>query len=190
MLSNFLETANPFALETPPPGFLAELFAYDPLLVVFASIEDGVYRIARRVRHGAGVLTAVRNHPDTEIFVTHRLIPVTSILPTRMAGFDVWSKVIPELASRDTWRYGSNDEWCDRLDATEAAAEAAVDRQIADGLDALSGDAYRLTKSRLGERLSMRPSPKGKAGRFNRPNLKPGGSAIIVPSSFSGWGGE
>lgn len=154
-MRNYLETTNPFSLPKPPQWFLAALWAYDSMLVVFPSLEFGMYQLARRIRH-RNPLQPMASKPDTRIFAQHSLIGERRILPPSVAGAEVWMAVLTELPEYDRYRFPSGDAVADRLDEFDAQEEAATNRQIGDELDARSGDAYRLAKARLGGRVSMR----------------------------------
>lgn len=192
-MNNFVRTTNPFSLPEPPEWFLKALYAYDDQLVVFQSLEDCCYQLCRRLNHRRE-LKPLAKHPDTVIYAQHRMFGVKRILPPVEAGADVWMQVLNELPDFDQWRFSSADAACDHLDSLEAAADAAVQRRIDDGLVALGEDAYNLTKTRLGERISMRErrgSPVPEKKRYGKLNFKPGGSSIMLtdPKPLGGWSG-
>lgn len=177
-MKNWIETLNPFGLVRPPDWFLAELAAYDPLLVMFASIEEGVYRLARRVRFTPGLLNVLRSHPDTKLFVQHRLVPVRSVVPPRL-GLD-WSRVIPDLAMFDIDRVGGAEKAADRLDQFDIDEDARRRAETAELAGVLARDCYGPVKAQVGERVSLtryRPRPKP---RYGKPALRGGGSAVLV----------
>lgn len=166
-MNNYLPTANPFSLSTPPTWFLTALHAYDPQLVIFPSVSEGLYRIGRRGRFGHGMLNALKSNPDTKIFVENRLWPWKSILPTAVA-MD-WNRVLMEIPQYDTQRYGDP---ADRLDEIEAREEAAADRKMAAELDALGHSSYNLYKMLEGSRVGYGARPEG-TGFTKLPGKKP-----------------
>ncbi len=117
---NYLAEENPFGLAGPPPSFLMDLWRYDPCLVIFPSKEEPLYRLARRTEHGPTLalsLKMLQRRPDTNMFVRHRLQPVTSILPP---PFVHWGPVLlKDLAERDTRRIGGARKAADALDAQD-----------------------------------------------------------------------
>jgi hypothetical protein len=155
-VTNYLRTANPFSLSTPPTWFLTALHAYDAQLVIFPSVSEGLYRIGRRGRFGHGLLRALASNPDTKIFVEHRLWPWKSILPTAVA-MD-WNRVLLEIPQYDTQRHGDPAE---RLDDLEAREEAAADRKMAAELDALGHESYNLYRMLEGSRVGSGARPEG-----------------------------
>lgn len=165
---NFVQTANPFGLATPPPAFLKALAAYDREIVLFPSVKEPVYRMGRRGRHGYGMLNVLKNHPDTKIYVAHKLWPLQSILP-QAVGMD-WNRVLLELPEYDTQRYTDPGA---RLDSIEAAAEAADDRKMQSELDARNTESYRLMQVMTGARVGSGVRPEGAGFR-------------TLPSSSSG----
>src|SRR5262245_17052331 len=105
---NYLRSSNPFDLARPPQGFLTALADYDDQLVIFASMTQPLFRLARRCTQTIGVppenVLGVGEHPDTLFMWQHRLVPVTTIVPRAH-----WSvNLICQLAARDTWRMGGS----------------------------------------------------------------------------------
>lgn len=186
-MDNFLQTENPFQLATPPAWFLSALKAYDPLLVLFPSRVDPVYRSGRRTTRRKAALNKVLQHyPDSAIFVAHKLWPWKSIEPQVAQLGNSWQKLLGEIPEYDQWAVGSADAAADRLDALDAQADAAVDREIQGELDARSHDGYILAKAAMGQRvgLSARKPEGARTRRPGRPAYRPlnfgGGSAIFI----------
>ena len=168
MRPNFLQTANPFNLATPPAWFLSALRAYDADFVLFPSVKEPLYRTGRYGRYGHGLLRALANNPDTAIFVEHRIWPWKSFLPAGLGG--QWQKILFDLPQYDTQRFG-NDPGA-ALDEAEAAIEASDRRKLENELDAMGGDTYRTMKLATGQRVGYGRSVSsslGKLGQGRRP---------------------
>jgi hypothetical protein len=148
-LANYIVTANPFALAAPPQWFLQALHAYDPLLVIFPSVKEPLYRMGRRGRYGHGLLRALRNVPDSTLFVEHRVWPWKSILPQEL-GAD-WNRILTEIPNYDTQRFG-NDPGA-ALDEAEARVELANEQTLSDTLDAMNSDTYATMQLMNGSRV-------------------------------------
>jgi hypothetical protein len=154
---NFLCEENPFGLASPPNWFLEEMWKFDPCLVIFPSKEEAIYRMARRVEHGQAILTLVadpaRRRPDTTMFWKHRLVPVTSILPS---PFVHWSPVLlKDLAERDIRRQGGYKKVADRLDAEDEKREAQWSSGVEDGATIRARASWREQKWTRGESLDL-----------------------------------
>lgn len=161
-MRNYLPTANPFNLATPPAWFLKALHAYDPLLVIFPSTHEPQYRVGRRGRYGHGMLRALTNKPDSVIYVQHKLWPWKSLNPQHPSLLGGgWQRVLFDLTQFDTQRFGTSEDAADALDNLELAQEQALDRQIASDLDALGHESYNLYKLLEGSRVGAGARPEG-----------------------------
>lgn len=153
---NFLDGPNPFGLSTPPVWFLEELWKFDPMLVIFRSQQEAVFRLCRRVQHGPPILHAVtgeREKPDTTMLVNHRLVPITSILPNPMVA---WSPtLLADLAARDIQRAGGYRKAADLLDAHDDRADEAWKRQRDEGATDLARFSWHAMKWRKGETVDL-----------------------------------
>ncbi len=190
-MQNFIQTANPFNLASPPDWFLRALFAYDPLLVIFQSVSDPMYRLARRTSTGRAQLNKVlKSYPDSDIYFRHRLWAWKSVEPMAIGGTlhgMTWQKLLLEIPEFDQQRFGTAGQVADRMDDLDALGERDVDRGIQTELDARNHDAYILAASRLGTRvgMSIRKPEGARANRASRraayrpPNFG-GGSAIFI----------
>lgn len=182
-MKNWIPTSNPFGLATPPDWFLSALFAYDPLLVIFPSTHQPVYRMARRTTSGRALLNRVlKSYPDSEIYFQNRLWAWKSVEPMGI-GRDgmTWQKLLLEIPEYDQQRFASGDAAADRLDEMDAAREHAIDRSIQTELDARTHDAYVHASARIGTRVSLAGRSRQKSGRpVYRPPSFGGGSAIFV----------
>lgn len=150
---NYLCEANPFGLTSPPTWFLEEMWKYDPCLVIFPSKEEAVYRLARRVEHGAPLLTVMQKRPDTSMFWKHRLVPVTSIMPS---PFVHWSPLLlKDLAERDIRRQGGYKKVAAAMDAADAEAEHRWVVGVEDGATIRARASWREQKWSRGEALDL-----------------------------------
>lgn len=180
-MGNYIETANPFSLARPPAWFLKALYAYDPLLVIFASVSDPVYRMARRTSTGRAQLNKVlKSYPDSEIYFRHKLFAWKSVEPMGIGKQGMtWQKLLLEIPEYDQQRFGSADAVADHIDARDLETERAVDQGIQSDLDARNHDAYILASALAGSRTrAARPGRKRQA--VYRPPDFGGGSAIFV----------
>jgi hypothetical protein len=154
---NFIVEENPFGLAAPPTWFLEEMWKFDPCLVIFPSKEEALYRLARRVEHGQAILTLVadpaKRRPDTTMFWKHRLVPVTSILPS---PFVHWSPILlKDLAERDIRRQGGYKKVADRLDAEDEEKRSISAASIEDGAMIRARASWREQKWTRGESLDL-----------------------------------
>lgn len=160
---NYIFTRNPFGLAKPPTYVLRDLFAYDPKIVVFASLAEPVYRFCRRA---SGVWPWEKfpvGHADNPITSAHRLIPLKAVLPKPQ-----WGQLIPELTNFDVQRVGGGVAASELLDQQDELV--ARRQQVAqdDECDARSGEAYRGLKAQLGERIHLGTrQPSGAGGTKN-----------------------
>jgi hypothetical protein len=174
MRPNFLPSLNPWGLATPPDWFLDELCAQDGDAVIFPSEEAGLYRLARRVKHGRAMMSFL-HHPDARICRDHGLIPFTSVLPESL-GMS-WGRVLLNLAETDTQRVGGPSKVGALLDEHDAAREAAMARTQRQELLGRGESAWNLAQLWAGSRISLadhRPlsgPPKGES-----PVHAPGGA--------------
>lgn len=154
-MRNYIETTNPFGLAKPPDWFLRDLAAQDPELVIFPSMVQPFYRVARRTKRSPGIVAIqtvmADKAADTRLLVAEKLVPVTDIYPKPHWG----PLILAELRARDIWAAGGADKACDRLEAQEAAREASLDRSMQDELDRRNTSAYFGLQSRQGERVFL-----------------------------------
>lgn len=165
--SNYIETANPFNLAAPPPWFLKALAAYDALFVIFPSVKEPLYRMGRYGKNGHGLLTTLKNNPDTAIFVAHRIWPWKSLLPKKL-GAD-WNRILLDLPDYDTQRFGKDPGAA--LDEAEARIELADNARMQNELDAMGTASYNVMKLMTGGRVGAGVRPEG-AGYAKLPGTK------------------
>lgn len=176
---------NPWQLAGPPGWWLDLLFAADPDVVLFPSKTTGVYRVARRVdQNTMPIMTAVKGVPDTNTYVTHGLIPITSLLP-----FTNWSPiVIDDLMARNIARFGGWKKAAAALDDFDDRERRSLDSKIESGLDSISRDAWWSRQFNTGAAVSMahktRQGARTTTARRRQPVYRPlnfrSGSAAFV----------
>lgn len=154
---NYIVTANPFNLAAPPPSFLKALAAYDVLFVIFPSVKEPLYRMGRYGRYGHGLLRALKNNPDTAIFVAHRIWPWKSLLPAAL-GAD-WNRILLDIPSYDTQRFGNDPG--EALDEAERRIEIADNKTLENELDAMGTASYNVAKLMTGGRVGAGIRPEG-----------------------------
>lgn len=173
---------NPWQLAGPPTWWLQLLYAADPELVVFPSKTEGVYRVARRVpQNTQPIMTAVRGVPDTATYVTHRLIPITSLVP-----FTAWSPiVINDLMARNIERAGGWQAAARALDDFDDRKEAQARQATIDQAGSIAYDSWWSAQFRTGGAVSMAHTKRAageraKKSKAYRPLNVAGGSAVFV----------
>lgn len=179
---------NPWQLAGPPDWWLALLYAADPELVLFPSKTQGVYRVARRMPQNIQpIMTAVQGVPDTATYVTHRLVPLTSLLP-----FTAWSPLtIEDLMARNIERFGGWQAAARALDDFDASEEQRLNREIEHKAQSLGHDSWWSKQFQTGSAVSMahrkRDGARSTAARRRAPAYRPlrfaGGSAVFVGNS-------
>lgn len=145
---NYLESSNPFGLARPPAFFLDMMRLQDADLVIFPAMEDCVYRLCRRIKHGPPPVMRLalrpEKHPDMAFMAKHRLIGVTGILP-----FPHWGPLLlADLAKMDMWRCGGSDKFCDALERLEEDKRNRLDLVTTDEAEQRSISAYQALKFR------------------------------------------
>lgn len=151
---NFLPTSNPFGLGRPPLFFLEDLHLFDPELVLFPSLTEPVFRVARRVTHTPGIANVLRQ-ADTKILFDNRLVLVTAILPN---GLTKWGpKIIHDLAERDVWRYGGPEAVANLLDRWDEERENRLRQRQLDEHGQAAHAAFWSLKLRTGSTVLLDP---------------------------------
>lgn len=182
-MQNFIPTANPFGLATPPAWFLKRLFAYDSQLVIFPSTSKAVYQMGRRGRNGHGLLRPLAGLPDTNVFAAHRVWPWKEILPSGINNG--WAEILLEIPQYDTQRY---KDPAGQLDSVEAQAEADVDANIADGASELAGQMYRTLGLINGSRVGSGRRAEGAGYRALGDKSRAPRRRVHRPTAPSGTG--
>ncbi len=188
-MRNFLETLNPFSLKTPPATWLAELWAFDPELVVFPSAMEPVYRVCKRAGNRPGIQTVkqrklndgttVAANLDTQTCWANRLVPVSSIHPHAN-----WSPVLlQDLADRSISRFGGHAKVSQMLEDREESERERLDRETGDEAAHLAGHVYRGLKWDQGETIDplskRRSAPPTKSG-FKRVMQTKGNHQVVM----------
>lgn len=187
MRANWLNEPNPFNLAVPPDWFLDDLAAYDPDLRLFPSQQIGVFRVGRVVPgHLPPVFTFLQSQPDTKVYVKHRLVPVTSLVPT---PFVQWGPVIiNDLAEHDIRAIGGWQEASRLIEDREESAERKRDRDVADEASVRARTAWRAIKWRSGQTIDLgaklvghdsRNAPRSRRSAY-RPLGFDAGTAVFV----------
>lgn len=170
---NYIYTPSPYALQKPAEWFLDELFAYDPELRIFASLDQPLYRIMRRTRNSQPWTVFLKDKPDTAIAIRFGLYPVTSVNPSALAGFS-WARVLLDLQERDQWKFRNAGDVVRQVEGADDAREQRIITEQLSEVDARAGDMYRAYKNMNGERVSLayrtpdgvtRQSPSARAPR-------------------------
>lgn len=158
-MTNYLADENPFNLPAPPDWFLTALKDRDRDLVIMTSKLQPVYRLARRTTKSLGLVKAALRDGDTARMVTHRLIPVTSILPTIKWG----ATVFQWLDDHDVWKVGGVDAAERRLIAQDDARLKQVQRDQDSEADARGASGYLAAKIRTGQMVFTQEPTRGDA---------------------------
>lgn len=189
IINGVLRCANPFQVVEPPAWWLRDMLLFDDRLVIFPSQKRATMILARKATKSAGEplhdLKGLTQNPDTILMAEHRLVRVCEILPGVL-----WDqRVFQKLAAHDIQRLGGATKVADLLDDRDATNRARIDRQQADDLHAISMDAYRGMKHRIGERVSMVPNALGRGTvtpnpvSVRVPTTAPARSPVVSPSS-------
>lgn len=165
-MRNYIQTANPFSLATPPAWFLAQLYAYDSELVIFPSTCKPVFQMGRRGRNGGTLGKPNPALPDTFVFSAHGIWPWKQIIPQEI-GFG-WGRILTELPEYDTQRFNNPGEQLDRI---EQERDDALDASIADEADQRAAAMYRAAGLIEGTRVGFGSRPEG-AGYSKLPTAK------------------
>lgn len=166
---NYIADApNPFNLASPPPAFLAQMYAYDEKLVIFPSSVEAVYRLCRQSVGVPAPLLGMKGNPDAAVCRRYRLAPVKAILPAPFGHFG--PHILADLRSYDTHAArAEGDCAADRLDKLDAMESEQIQRQEnQDGYN-LGREAYRTIKGLTGSTVHLgvtKPEGAGAYGAF------------------------
>lgn len=185
--------SNRFALPALSPFTQAMIRAYDDKLVVFASAEEPLYRVARKEGCPGWVALLSGQKPDYQVCMAHGLNPVTSVFPANISAGDPWPRAISEISERDMFRIASERRaggaidncgnlYTDHQEEREAAREVSWRRGVNGEIDARAYDAYGLHARRAGMRVYQNdPASRERAKASNIRLDFRGGSSIRVP---------
>lgn len=168
IINGVLRCANPFGVVEPPAWWLKEMALFDDRLVIFPSQKRATMILARKATKSAGesphTIRGLSQNPDTLLMAEHRLVRVCEILPGNL-----WDqRIFQKLAAHDIQRLGGATAVADLLDARDDKRESQLRKQQEDDLHAISVDAYRAYKHRIGERISL-ANPHGRGTVKKRP---------------------
>ena len=163
-MTNYIPDLNRFHLSGPTKWFQAQLWAFDPSLVIVPSRQGFYYRLAQRRKLTLPnhiVNEALWNESDTKMLASYSLVPVTTILATVN-----WNNphIFVELANRAPWRMGGATKVNAMLDAQDKQDELDKGTKIDEHLTYLSKDAWKLYRKNIGLGRSWNTS-KGKANK-------------------------
>ncbi len=160
---NYVGAPNPYQLAGPPAWWLQELADFDKDLIVIPSQQQPVYRLARRVRRGKGLLAShlpqVKDfspQPDTLQMHALRVVPVTTIMPGSVWGSHIFSI----LRSRDTWRVGGGQKAADLMDEADREKRIRQHEDTKDKSGVVAADMYKSYGYRTGSRTSLAYLPR------------------------------
>ncbi len=153
-MRNFVETANPFGLPTPPLFFLEALLVYDQALALYPSVEQAVYRVHRTLGRTSPIrwsMKMIAAHPD--LLITEQLGGARgAVFSIQHHGLLDWGKVLLDIQERDTWAVHDPASILDHLDDLERETQA---RDIETELDARAADGWGLYQARTGASVSL-----------------------------------
>ena len=173
MLTNYLQSENPWHLAPPPAWWLQQLHDYDSQLVVFPSRHRMAYILARR-RHFSNAMAEMntldknllRNSAglDGDIMAQHNLIYVRHLIgnTVRRQAIFQW------LRDNDLTANGGGEAVANKLELADDTAARLTREKMQQDIDFRARDAWRSYQARTGQRT--------KAGRQFRP------SAIQMPT--------
>lgn len=149
-MQNYIPDENKFHLAGPPTWFLHRLWDFDSSLVIVPSRQGFYYRLAQRRKLQLPdhiVSEALWQQSDTQMLARYSLVPVTTILATAN-----WSNpyIFVELANRAPWRLGGHEKVNADLDARDAEEQIDKARKTDEHLTALSKDAWKVYRKKIG----------------------------------------
>lgn len=153
-IETWIPTANPFCLPKPPDWFLDELYAYDEMLRIFASVYEERYQIMRKTTTSPPWTRVIENKPDTAIAVHHKLWPVLRIIPFQSLGFS-WARALLVVKEHDQQRFSSGMAVARHLEAREERAAQVLAATQADEADQRAADFYKTMRTLTGGRTSL-----------------------------------
>lgn len=178
MFQNYLAgVPNPWQLVGPPVWFQAQLSALDNQIVIFPSAIEAVYRVARRTDDEGmrPIVDSFHSNPDTKVYVKHRLLPITSLLP-----FTRWGPVVlDDLVSLSIARAGGGKAAADILDARDEKTERAKRQETYDAADSLAHMSWWGAQFKTGGATDL-----GSGSARQSPALRP--QPVYRPLNFAG----
>jgi hypothetical protein len=162
----WVEGANPWKLPRPSDWWLQQLIDYDYELVLMPGVKDYCYRLCRRpnpdiYKLPQPDLVNLHGHPDTLQMTRHGLLPLSTVTPWAVRT----DRFIRDLAARDLWAAGRGV--VDDIEYREELAQRRKERQRADRLNAINGEAFRSLQFQNGSAIALGTS-KLQHGRLPR----------------------
>jgi hypothetical protein len=174
---NWIPDVNRFNLPKPPEWFLKVLWDADPGLVLLPSRQGEKYVLGRRREFSRTVakialtinerVHARVRYSDSEMLESRGIVRVDAIQHRfgMSAAWGSWMRSCPEIMSdlrkRDMWAAGGAEAYITRLEAEEAAEDAAKRKQTEDDIEYRAADAWRSYQARTGQRTAF-----GDTGNF------------------------
>jgi hypothetical protein len=186
MRPNWLATVpNPFNLPTPSAGFLQDMAAFDPDLVLYPSQQEFFYRLARRATFGPGLLSALSTGTDSAVCVEHKLVPVTSIKGDAHFG----PHILQWLADRDTWRHGGAKAVNRLLDERDADADKQARRERDSENTVRARSMWRTFARRTGQSVALSDVHRGRGQIRSKHRVTPRTHSGQTPPTATpaGW---
>ena len=149
-MQNYIPDVNRFKLAGPPKWFLAQLWDFDPSLVIVPSRQGFYYRLSQRRKLQLAekiVNEALWQQSDTQMLASYSLVPVTTILATANWGNPY---IFQELANRAPWRMGGAEKVNQRLDAQDQQDDLQKQAKTDEHLTHLGKDGWQLYRKKIG----------------------------------------
>lgn len=187
-MNNFIPDTNRFHLSGPPKWFLAQLWEFDPSLVIVPSRQGFYYRLAQRRKLQLPehiINEALFNESDTKMLAGYSLVPVTTIVATCN-----WSNplIFHELAQRAPWRMGGADKVNAMLDEQDMKREFNKRAATDEHLTGLSKDAWKYYQLKTGLRTSLySPTVKRQQTSHVAPSLNVPKDPLPKPQIYTTW---
>ena len=157
---NYIKDQNRFSLAGPPPWFRAQLWQFDPSLVIVPSRQGFYYRLAQRRKLNLPEMmtnAALWAESDTKMLAEHSLVPVTTILATVNLSNPY---LFVELTNRAPWRLGGAEKVNAMLDAHDQKVELDKRAKTDEHLTYLSKDAWKMYRKKIGLGRSWNITPE------------------------------
>ena len=147
---NYIPDVNRFKLAGPPRWFLAQLWDFDPSLVIVPSRQGFYYRLSQRRKLQLAekiVNEALWQQSDTQMLASYSLVPVTTILATANWGNPY---IFQELANRAPWRMGGAEKVNQMLEAQDHQDDFQKQAKTDEHLTYLGKDGWQLYRKKIG----------------------------------------
>lgn len=150
----WVEGANPWKLPRPADWWLQQLQDYDYELVLMPGVKDCCYRLCRRPNPAIYQvrwpdLVELHGHPDTLQMLQHGLLPLSTVTPWAVRT----DRFLRDLMARDLWKAGKGV--VDDIEYREELAARKKERQTAERLGHISGEAFRSLQFQNGSAIAV-----------------------------------